>query len=189
MIRFIKKHKLLSTVMILLIVVLITQSLIWFFAVKMQFIKWADTVGKTENSLGDLEDKKIEGDYIYFVKQPRYLRDNGFVSVGKVSTSQYYFDDKGVEHGNGTDITLYIWYRAFSETKYGIMIVDPDKRTSSYGYGNRTINEQLYVDASLNYIPYDENDIAFNEFAEKLINDNYDECKKMMDLAKNMWDI
>ena len=69
------------------------------------------------------------------------------------------------------------------------MIVDPDKRTSSYGYDNRTINEQLYVDASLNYIPYDDNDIAFNEFAEKLIKDNYEECRKMMDLAKDMWDI
>ena len=78
MIRFIKKHKLLSAVMILLIVGLITVSLVWFFAVKMDYIKWADTVGKMENSLGDIEDKRIEGDYIFFVKQPRYLRDNGF---------------------------------------------------------------------------------------------------------------
>lgn len=189
--KLIDGHKVLFIVLAIIIGIILIINMLWFVAVKKDYLHWANIVGETENSLGDLVNATQEGDYTFGVKQPSYLHWNGFLSVGKQSTSTVTIDKDGKEHGNGTDITMYIWPKLFGEIKYGFMIIDHDKKTTDYGYTkeDRTINEQIYVDENMNFIPYDQNNIEYNQYIENLLEDNKAECLKMMNMAKEKWEI
>ncbi|MBR4554614.1 MAG: hypothetical protein IKO27_03375, partial [Ruminococcus sp.] len=114
-------------------------------------------------------------------------------TVSDMSTATFSVDKDGNEHGTGTHIDLYIWISAFGETEYGLMFYDPDKKASDYGYTGDgrirdEINEQVYVDKNLNFIPYDDN-TKFNQYIEKLLAENKDKCAELMRLAREKWGI
>ncbi|MBR6102207.1 MAG: hypothetical protein IKP95_07255 [Ruminococcus sp.] len=191
--NIIKKHKIITAIMIISLIAFTAVNIVWYFSIKKDFDRYAETVGLQETNSGDMLYRVQEGDFAYLVAPPGYLDWSGRLVVDDMSTATFTIDKDGNEHGSGTNISLYIWIHAFGETKYGFMFYDPDKKASSYGYsgGGRIkdeINEQVCVDKELNYIPYDENNNEFNQYIEKLLAENRDKCGEMMRLAKEKWD-
>ena len=189
--NIIKQHKIITAITVISLIAFTAVNIIWYFSIKKDFDRYAETVGLHETGTGDMLYWVQEGDFEFHVGPPSYLHWSGRLTVSDMSTATFSVDKDGNEHGTGTHIDLYIWISAFGETEYGLMLFDPDKKASSYGYsgGGRIkdeINEQVYVDKELNYIPYDDNK-EFNQYIEKLLVENKDMCAELMRLAKEKW--
>lgn len=192
--NIIKKHKLLTALAVVSLTAFIAVNLVWYFSIKKDFNRYAETVGLHETGTGDMLYWVREGDFEFHVAPPSYLHWSGRLIVSDMSTAAFTIDKDGNEHGTGTHISLYIWMTAFGKTKYGLMLYDPDKKASDYGYTgygrNRDeINEQVYIDKDLNFIPYDDGNVNFNQFIEKLLAENKDKCAELMRLAREKWGI
>ena len=191
--NIIKKHKIITAIAVISLTAFITVNIIWYFSIKKDFDRYAETVGLHDTGTGDMLYWVQEGDFEYHVAPPSYLHWSGRLTVSDMSTATFSVDKDGNEHGTGTHIDLYIWISAFGETEYGLMFYDPDKKASDYGYTGDgrirdEINEQVYVDKNLNFIPYDDN-TKFNQYIEKLLTENRDKCGEMMRLAREKWGI
>lgn len=192
--NIIKNHKLLTALAVVSLTAFIAVNLVWYFSIKKDFDRYAETVGLHETGSGDMLYRVQEGDFEYLVAPPGYLDWSGRLVVSDMSTATFSVDKDGNEHGTGTHIDLYIWISAFGETEYGLMFYDPDKKASDYGYTGDgrirdEINEQVYIDRDLNFIPYDDGNVNFNQYIEKLLVENRDMCAELMRLAREKWGI
>ena len=191
--NIIKKHKIITAITVISLIAFTAVNIIWYFSIKKDFDRYAETVGLHDISgIGDMLYIVQEGDFEYLVGPPGYLDWSGRLVVSDMSTATFSVDKDGNEHGTGTHIDLYIWISAFGETEYGLMFYDPDKKASDYGYTGDgrirdEINEQVYIDKDLNFIPYDDGNVNFNQYIEKLLAENKDKCAELMRLAREKW--
>lgn len=166
----------------LILLIFISINLLWLFTTYIPYNNFAMKLDKyDENGEYVYYEKTMDG-YTYHLSMPGYLDFSSFLSVsdseGYVVTQD---NDGNIISTNGISITLYIWPKIFSGYKYGVFILDDAQG----------IWEQIYIDENLNYIPLKENigNEELNKYIDKLISDNYDEIKVLMDNARSFWDI
>ncbi len=152
-------------------------NLFWLLIKALPDYGYANKVDKTDTALGTMYTKKI-GKYEYRVDKATYLGYDGFLSVGE--PYELYYDNGSIIDSSGLNIRLFIWPKVTGRYEYGVFFIDEVK----------DISTQIYIDKNTKFIPYKPETLEYNEYnekAEKLINENYDDIKAKMDGAKELW--
>ena len=175
-----KITKIMSVVLCILLVVFAGWNVSWYFLKYRPYKKLCDCMQSSDIGKGT-QYYAEDSQFSYVVKMPAYLSfSGGFVSVSSVERHRVYIDENAspvydVTPDENSYVYLFIWIQINEETVYGADII-----YGSTGY-------QMYIDKSLNLIPFENQSAEEIEKYEKMIAENYDKIEALMNAARNMW--
>lgn len=135
-----------------------------------------------DKTLGKAKYISEENGYIFKYKNAYPWNFKCFASVCTEESMKVYVDEKGNMQTNGMTLVLYIWPE-MNGYRYGL---------DMYQEGEESIDLQLYIDDKLKIVSAGNKEYLDEETkvgAEVLIEKNQKDIKKLMEVAKEKWNI
>ncbi|MBR1592831.1 MAG: zf-HC2 domain-containing protein [Ruminococcus sp.] len=173
-----KITKIMSAVLCVFLVIFGIWNVSWYFLKYRPYDKLCSNMQPSGIGKGT-QFRTEDAQFSYMVKMPEYLSfEGGFISISPVNKQKHdiYIDENGnPEYDITPYVVMFIWPQINGETVYGADII-----CGSVGY-------QMYIDKSLNLIPFENQSDEEIEKYEKMISEQYDKIKALMNAADNMW--
>ncbi len=171
-----KKLGLLFSVIFLVVTII---NMFWLIGVSLPYNKFCSKLDKYEEN-ENVYYEKIIGDYRYSAKVPGYMDFTGYLIVGNKEGVWVSIDENGdIAETSGLYIELNIIPNIFGNNKYRLWFSDEKNGIDSF----------VFIDENYNYLPSKTATEKTILTKTKLVEDNIDDIKNLMNSAKTLWDI